>query len=410
MSIRRPLASLTVTAVLALPLTARASGFLLYEQSASAVARGGAVVAATNDPSAAWFNPAAIAFLPAYGAAASTALVFPSTRFSPAAGGDDTRSESKVGVVPSIFAHAAITDRVRLGLAVLAPFGLFVRWPDAWSGRDRSLKTDLKILMVNPSVAVRLGQRWSVAAGASPIRGLVALSLGLGPPPDAGRADLDGGAWGWQVNVATLFRALPERLHLGLTYRSRTRLAFEGDAHFSGAPPGLRDVFQDQRVKATVVLPDVFAGGVMWRPIPRLELDAEVDWVLWSAFEELRLDFQNPGSATLDRSIQRSAVRPLTGRLGVQWSWPQLGLCARGGVSYDQSASTRDTLAPSAPDADRLGLAAGLGWQIARYTVDVGYLYAHFFPATAAGPNAQPEGTYRTRAHVIDVMLGVRFP
>jgi long-subunit fatty acid transport protein len=134
-----------------------------------------------------------------------------------------------------------------------------------------------------------------------------------------------------------------------------------------------------------------------------------VDWVLWSAFKELYIDFENPGTP-FDRGIKRSAVKPLTGRLGAEWRWPQLGLCARAGVSYDQSASTRDTLAPSAPDANRLGLAAGLGRDSGRYTIDVGYLYAHFFPASAAGPNARPEGTYRTRAHVIDVMLGVRFP
>jgi long-chain fatty acid transport protein len=410
MSTRRPLASLTVTAVLALPITAQASGFLLYEQSAPALAKGGAVVAATADPSAVWFNPAAVAYLPRYGAAVSTALVFPKTRFSPAAGGPDTRSESRLGVVPSIFVHGAVTERVGIGLGLLAPFGLYVKWPDDWEGRLGSLKTDLKVLMVNPNVAVRLHDKVSVALGASPIRGLVALSLGLGPPPDAGRGDLEGDAWGWQVNVATLFRAVPERLHLGLTYRSRTRLAFEGDAHFTGAPLGLQEVFADQAVKATVVLPDVFAAGVMWRPIPRLELDAEVDWVLWSAFEELRIDFQNPGSATLDRRIKRSAVRPLTGRLGAEWSWPALALCARAGVSYDQSASTRDTLAPSAPDANRLGLATGLGYRRGRFTVDVAYLYAHFFAATAAGANAQPEGTYRTRAHVIDIMLGVRAP
>jgi long-chain fatty acid transport protein len=408
MSMRRPLASLTVLAVLAPPAIARGSGFLLYEQSAPALAKGGAVVAATNDPSAAWFNPAALAYQPRYGAAVSAGVVFPHTRFSPAAGGDDTRSQSKVGVVPSIFLHGAVTDRVRVGLGLLAPFGLYVKWPDGWAGAEQSLKTDLKILALNPSVAVRLHDKVSVAAGVSAIRGLVELSLAL-PEAIGGRVDMDGGSWGFGANLAVLYRPLPQRLHLAATWRSRTRLAFAGDADFSPAKPGLDDALRDQHVKATIVLPDVFAAGVMWRPHPRLELDAEVNWVLWSAFKELYIDFENPGTP-FDRGIKRSAVKPLTGRLGAEWSWPDLGLCARAGASYDQSASTRDTLAPSAPDSSRLGLAAGAGWQRGRYTVDVGYLYAHFFAATAAGVNAKPEGTYRTRAHVLDVMLGVRFP
>ena len=147
----------------------------------------------------------------------------------------------------------------------------------------------------------------------------------------------------------------------------------------------------------------------MWRPQPRLELDAEVDWVLWSTFKELYIDFENPGTP-FDRSIKRSSVKPLTGRLGGQWDWPQLGLAARAGASYDQSASRKDTLAPSAPDANRVGLATGLGWQRGRYTLDVAYLFALFLPAESAGPNAMPEGTYRTHAHVLAITVGARMP
>jgi long-chain fatty acid transport protein len=392
--------------VLALPSAARASGFLLYEQSAPAMAKGAAVVAATRDPSAAWFNPAAVTDLPAWGVSLSTALVWPQTRFSPAAGGEDTHAASRTSVVPGLFAHGAISDRVRVSLALVAPFGLYVKWPDGWPGAEQSLKTDLKVLMANPSVAVRLSDRWSVAAGASPIRGLVTLAIAL-PPPNMGRVDLDGDAWGFQANLAVMFRALPQRLHLGATWRSRTRLAFEGNADFSGVAPGLQQSLFDQPVKATITLPDVFAAGVMWRPVPRLELDAEVDWVLWSTFKELYIDFQDPGTP-FDRAIKRSAVKPLTGRLGAQWDWPDLGLCARAGVSFDQSASSKDTLAPSAPDANRLGLATGVGWQRGRFTVDLAYLFALFLPAEAAGVNAKPEGTYRTHAHVLAISLGAR--
>jgi len=401
-------ARLALLAVLAVPTAARASGFLLYEQSAPAMAKGGAAVASTRDPSAAWFNPAAVTDLPGWGVSLSTALVWPETRFSPAGGGEDVHAQSRTSVVPALFAHGVLTDRVRLSLAVMAPFGLYVNWPDDWAGREQSLKTDLKVLMANPSVAVRLSPRWSLAAGASPMLGLVKLALGL-PPPSTGRADLEGDAWGFQLNAAAMFRALPERLHLGLTYRSRTRLALEGDAHFVGVAPGLQQTLFDQKVKATITLPDVFAGGVMWRPIPRLELDAEIDWVLWSTFKALYIDFENPGTP-FDRAIKRSSVVPLTGRLGAQWEWPGLGLCARAGASYDQSASRKDTLAPSAPDANRVGLAAGGGWQGRRFTVDLAYLFALFLPAEAAGPNARPEGTYRTHAHVLAVTVGARAP
>jgi long-chain fatty acid transport protein len=391
---------LVALALLLLPATARASGFLLYEQSAPALAKGSAVVASTQDPSAAWFNPAALAYQPAYGAAVSTAVVFPSTHFSPAAGGAEVSAQSHPSLVPSVFLQGRIVDRVHVGLAALAPFGLYVKWPDDWVGAQQSIKTDLKVLALNPSVSVRLHDRVSVAAGASLMRGLVELDLAPGV-----RADLNGHAWGVGGNLAVLWRALPERLHFGATYRSRTRLDFKGTADFTSPGPGYV-TYPDGPVSATIRLPDVFSVGTMFRPHPRLELDAQLDWVRWSTFKELDLDFADPG--TPDRRIQRSSVQPLTGRMGGEWSWPQWNLVARAGASYDQSASRKDTLAPSAPDATRLGLGPGFGWRRDRFTLDVGYLYAHFFPAQAAGPNAQPEGTYRTHAHVLDVMVGFR--
>jgi long-chain fatty acid transport protein len=399
-ALRMSSSRLLTLALLLVPAAARASGFLLYEQSAAALAKGSAVVASTHDSSAAWFNPAAITDQPTYGASVSTAVVFAQTRFSPAAGGGDVASQSHPGVVPSLFFQGRIVDRVHVSLAVLAPFGLYVKWPDNWVGAQQSIKTDLKVLSANPSVAVRLHDRVSVAAGLSVLRGLVELELIPGI-----RADLNGGAWGVGGNLAVLWRALPDRLHFGATYRSRTRLDFKGTADFTALGPGYV-TYPDGPVSATIRLPDAFSVGAMFRPHPRLELDAQLDWVRWSTFKELYIDFPDGGAP--DRRIQRSSVQPLTGRLGGEWSWPQWNLVARAGASYDQSASRKDTLAPSAPDANRLGLGTGLGYRHGRFTVDVGYLYAHFFPAEAAGPNAQPAGTYRTHAHVLAVTVGVQ--
>jgi long-chain fatty acid transport protein len=389
-------------AVLVVPGLARASGFLLYEQSASALGKGSAVVASIRDPSAAWFNPAATAFLPGVGVSLSGALVFPRTSWTPAGGGDEVRSRTSPTPVPSLFWQVAIAERVRATLAVLVPFGLVVRWPDGWPGAQQSLITDLVVSAVNPSMAVRLHDRLAVAAGGSLLRGKVTLAQGL-PPVPGGRADMEGDALGWAANVALLYRALPERLHLGAAYRSRTHLPFEGKVDFQTNSPGLNQIFSDQGASADITLPDLVALGAMWRPHPRLELSAELDLVFWSTFKELTIDFENP--VTPDRRIERGSVNPLTGRLGLEWTWPDLGLAGRAGASFDQSASRKETLAPSAPDAHRLSLGAGLGYRRGRLFVDLAYLYAHLFPAEST---AMPPGTYRSRAHVIALGLGVR--
>jgi long-chain fatty acid transport protein len=389
---------------------ARASGFLLYEQqSARALGKGAAEVASADDATAVWFNPAALAFVPGFGVSATGVVAFARTRFTPSAGGDEVSSAARAAALGNLFAHLPLGERVRIGAGLYAPFGLRIQWPEGWVGAEQSLATDLRVLATGASAAVRLTDRIGVAAGASVLFGSVDLAAGLPPGAPGGRADLEGGALGVSANVALLWRLAPERLHVGASYRSRARQVFSGRADFSPAGPGFEETLMDQTVRAAITLPDFFALGVMFRPLPALELSAELDWALWSTFDELYIDFERP--ATPDRRTRRSPVDPFTGRLGAEWRWPpghgwRSGWAARSGASLDQSASRSDTLAPSAPDGDRLGLGVGVGYRRGALRADAGYQYTHVFPSTSAGPDALPEGRYRTRAHLLAVTFG----
>ena len=112
--------------LIAAPATAQASGFVLYEQSASALGRGSAVSASTDEPAAAFYNPATLAFAAPWGASTSGMLVRFGSRFSPSDGGADTDSLGQSYLVPALYAHAAVAERVRLALAINVPFALAV--------------------------------------------------------------------------------------------------------------------------------------------------------------------------------------------------------------------------------------------------------------------------------------------
>lgn len=399
----------TTLLVVLLPAAARASGFLLHEQSAEAVGRAGAVSASSREPAAVWFNPAALAFMPGLGASATTVFVRSQTRFSPRDGGTDTSSVPGQNVVPSVFAHAALTDRLALGAGVYAPFGLAVTWPDGWAGEQHSLRTRLWALAFTPVLAYRLTDRLALAGGASLYRGGVHFVIGLGPQV-GGRADLEGGAWAVGGHLAALWRALPDRLHLGLTYHSRARFDFSGDADFSPQNGTFSAIFADQRATSQVTLPDVVTAAIMFRPRPGLEIAAEVSQVFWSTFDRLEIAFERPSTPPI--TVERGTRNPFTARLGAEASGPNWPVSVRAGVFLDQSATTSETLVPSAPDAHRLGLAAGAGGTLGRVRLDLAYLYGHFFSASAESPRtgaeAPPKGTYRTRLHAVCVTVTVR--
>lgn len=399
------LASTAAWLLLAPPGPARASGFLVYEQSAAAVGKAGAVAADDARPDAAWFNPAAVALSPhPAGASLSGAFAASSTRFSPQAGGPGTDAHPGRYVVPGVFAHAALRDRLALTLALHTPFAFAVRWPEGWSGAEQSLETRFVVLAANPSLAVRLHPRVAVAVGGSLLRGSVDLSAAL-PPQAGGRGDLSGTAWGGGWNAAVFVRAIPDRLQFAVTYRSAARLGFAGRADFSPQDPAFALTYADQRARAQVTLPDLVTIAASGRPHPRVALSAEVNQARWSRFDRLIVDFEQ--GSTPDRIIERDKRDPLAFRLGAELDLPAWAAVARMGVAHDRSASTPRTLAPSAPDSDRLLVATGGGWTHGHLTVHAAYLLAWFLPADARGPEGPP-GTYRSHAHVLAVSLTVR--
>src|SRR5881394_2456090 len=71
----------------------RAGGFLIYDLSGEAIGRASAVSAATNEPAAIWFNPAALPYMPGVGASAGGVFITARSRFTPNNGGADTESE-----------------------------------------------------------------------------------------------------------------------------------------------------------------------------------------------------------------------------------------------------------------------------------------------------------------------------
>lgn len=395
---------LILAALLCWSRTSAASGFLLYEQSARALGKGSAAVADTDEPAAAWYNPAALSFGPRLALAASSALVLPRTAFTPV-GGETVSARRRTHVVPSFFAQAALGTRVHLGAALLVPFGLAIAWPEDWIGEEESLETSLVVTALATSVAVRITDGLSAAAGLTGMRGTVALAAAL-MPQYGGRADLEGSGYGLGGSLAVLWRALPDRLQLGATYRSRARVRFRGGADFSPRMSGFEPALADGPAEATVTLPDLFAAGAELRPHRDVALSAQLDWVLWSTFDELVVRFDNP--ATPPQREARAAKNPLTARFGASWATP-FALAVRGGVSFDGSTATSETLDPSAPDAARASFTAGVGYRWRALSFDLGYLHARYLDAEATGP-ARPLGLYRTRAHAVGLGIAFRTP
>jgi long-chain fatty acid transport protein len=386
----------------AAPRPALASGFLIYDLSGEAIGRASAVSASVAEPAAVWFNPAALAYMGGVSASIGGVLVTSRARFTPAGGGAETKSDRGNFVLPTVFANAALGDHLAVGMGVYTAFGLGIRWPGDWPGRESAIAASLQTLAFNPTVAVKLTSRVAVAAGFDAIRGVVDFTNGL-PALVGGDVRLAGGAWGFGGNAGVLFRALPERLHLALTYRSRVKLSFDdGHADFSPANPEFARMLPDQGGTAAITLPDILTVGVMVRPRPSLTLSFDANLVLWTTYQRINIDFATaPG-----KTLQPDGHDTFTLRAGADWSLARVpGLHLRGGLIYDHTAIPSSGLGPGLPDANRVDLALGVGFGRGHLKADVGYLLVYFLPADAVGGREGPEGTYHTVAHLLGLTL-----
>jgi long-chain fatty acid transport protein len=399
-------AALLAAALALAPGVARASGFLIYDLSGEAIGRASAVTASTSEPAAVWFNPAALAFMGGVRASAGGVLVTARSSFTPAGGGPETSSDRGNFVLPTLFANAALNDRIALGLGVYTAFGIGISWPTDWVGRESTIAASLKTLAFNPTVAVKLTPRLALAAGFDAIRGAVDFTNGL-PAIVGGDVRLVGGAWGYGGNAGLLVRLAPERLHLALTYRSRVKLSFNnGRADFSPNPEFERTL-PDQGGSAAITLPDIITLGVMGRPRPDLTLEFDANLVLWTTYDHVDINF----AMAPQKVLRPQGQDTFTLRAGADWGPERLrGLRLRGGLIYDRTAIPSSGLGPGLPDSSRIDLALGAGYAQGHFKVDLGYLLVYFLPADAVGGTEGPVGTYHSLAHLLGLTVAATWP
>jgi long-chain fatty acid transport protein len=384
------------------------SGFLIYDISGQAIARASAVTADNEEPAAVWFNPANLAFMGGVSASAGGVYVTSKSTFSPAGGGADTDSNRGNFFLPAVFANARVSDRVSVGMGVYSTFGIGISWPYDWVGRQNAIKASLETVSFNPTVAVRVHNQISVAAGFDAIRSVVDFTNGL-PPIIGGDVRLAGGTWGFGFNLAALYKIYPGRLQVALTYRSRVKLDFDdGRANFNPTNPDFLAVLPDQGGTASITLPDIITVGIMGRPRPELALTFDANLTLWSTYDRVDIKFEKAPA----RAIIPNGRDTFTLRAGGDWSflarWP--GLHLRGGLIYDRSAIPATNLGPGLPDADRIDVALGAGYGRGHFRGDLGYLLVVFLPTDSTTVTEGPQGKYSTIAHLLGLTLTATWP
>lgn len=402
--VRGVVAASVALAVLAPAADARAAGFALKEQSASALGYAFAgATAAAEDASFAFFNPAAFALQPDRTFVAVASVIAPrselrgasaSTVLGTPIGGRTHRGDiAKDAFVPALYAGWRVVPEITLGLQINAPFGLETGYPGNWVGRYHAIDSMLRTVTVTPTVAVKPTSGFAFGIGLQVQHakarltnaidfGTIGAAAGIpGAVPNAqdGRAELEGDSLGVGL-VAGLLWEPWEGTRLGVGYRSRVRHNLRGDVDFTPDGAGIAATlsaltgrFVDTGAEARVTLPDQLSVGLHQELGEDVAVVAEAQLTRWSLFDELRIRFDNPAEA--DSVTGEHWEDSWFFAVGALWR-PTDALTVRLGAAHDQTPIRNRYRTPRIPDNDRWWLAAGLSWRVGtNVAVDLAYTH-----------------------------------
>ncbi len=413
----KKLVSFAVAAALAgLASSAVAGGFAIGTQSGSGTGNafaGGA--AGADDASVAWFNPAAMTLIPGKQVAGALHAIKPSFKFqnngstSPAGTGDGGDG-GDWAFIPNAFYTMAINPNWSFGLALNVPFGLKTDYDNGWRGQFTALKSEIKTVNINPSIAYKISDMVSIGAGVSVQKIDATLSAFTGAA--GGVLLLNADDTGYGYNAGLMIQAAPGT-RIGAHYRSAIKYDLEGTAVFDGPAAPLLG----SGVKADLKVPDSFSASIFQTLGPNWELMADATWTGWSSVQQLQIIRT---SATGAGAAAGSTLTTLQFNWEDTWRYsiganykmnPQTKL--RVGVALDKTPTNDTDRTARLPDQDRTWLAFGVQYRPSKTGI-LDFGYAHEFIKDAnvnysQGAGGQLTGTFKDKADIFSVQYSHSF-
>ena len=410
---------------------AGASGYGRFQHTGRGVAQAGAWVARADDPSAIYYNPAAIATVDGLQLAGGVEFNNATDEYASETAGT-TRADHSIQFPPSVYLSWSDEERLgrwALGVGVDTPEWYRVDWdPVFFPPRFDVRLNDLKLWQLHGVVAYRASDEWNLGGGIRYVYGgqqlgfnaaqLVAGTDGLLFPAEIvvdGDADVDG--FGFDLGAqyrSTLWG-------FGAVYRSAVEVEGDGDVG-----RGIRDAPLDPLAlanlraaidaspngfDATTDLPWEIAGGVWFAPYPELRFELDLVWAGWSDFEQTVRGRTLAGTPLPRTTVASGWDDTLSIRLGVEGDVSETIQLA-GGVAREPSPVPGDRVSPAWFRGDAMVYAVGASFAFEKVTFDLGYSLHDHDDVGVAGQEPQDRdvrGRYTTTDQVWSVSARYRF-
>lgn len=397
-------------------MSAHAAGYAIVEQGVRGLGTAYAGSAAlAQDPSTIFYNPAGLTRLTGKQVEAGLHYIVPKADYkdkgsttvltTPLTGGNGDDA-GEAAFVPNFYYSHQVSDGLVAGIGIHAPFGLTSKYDKDWVGRYHGVESHLTTININPSVAARMNDKWSVGAGLNVQYAKALLSskadLGLigsipgGSQQNDGFSEVDGDNWGYGFNIGFLYEPT-QGTRFGLAYRSSIHHKLDGDVTWEYDTPTAQAIGSaisavNGNASATVDLPETLSLAGYHEFNDKLAIVGDVTFTNWDRFDELRIKYESGQQDTVVTTKWDDAWRFGLGFIFT----PTESLTGRIGFAYDQSpVPSEEHRTPRIPDADRMWIAVGAGYKLNR-NLEFNMGYTHIFvDDPAVNKTATGEDTIR---------------
>lgn len=441
-----PSRRLTIATLLgALSTTAGAAGFQLLEQSATGLGNAYAGTAAVaENASTVHYNPAGMTEL--QGRQISVGLNYidlnatyeSGNQINPGGAGSAAFFSRKLATgsaeggdakpVPNLYLTLPITKDLVFGLGTNAVYGMRTDWSSGWAGQYHGEVTDVKTINVNPSLAWKVNDAFSVGFGLNyqKIDALLNQSINGGNHAACGGAcpdglfQVSGNSYKWGYNFGLLFKPV-EGTKIGVAYRSAISHKLEGRYSVQGLSPVSLGVYRSLGKFAStsgdasveIKLPDVLTVSLAHQVNDRWEALADISRTGWSKIPELRIkDASNGSTVGLSTYDWKNTWRVSLGtnyKVNDQWK-------AKFGIAFDQGVTDDAHRTPRLPDSNRVWLSVGGQYKVSSTSaLDFGYAYVQAKEASSSLGSDSPtatgaiNGTYKSHVQILGVQYSQQF-
>lgn len=357
-----------------------------------------------------FYNPGSLSFMKDnYSFSAGVSPIMSQAVFRAANSDYEAKTDNPTGTPFYFYGAAKVLDDMTVGVGVYTPFGSSVKWDYDWQGRNLIQEIALQTIFIQPTVAYSLNEKVGIGAGLSIATGSVELTRSI-PAPINGQFNMNGNTTALGFNVGVFFQP-SEALRIGIDYRSKMTMKIDnGDTKFTEIPASLSGSFPASgNFSAELPLPANLDVGIAYDISEKFTLAAEINYVFWSAYDSLIIDFKVNNELLTDSRNPREYKNSLIPRLGAEYrinDW----IIARAGVYYDPSPTNEKYFTPETVSLNTIAFTLGLSLMpVEGLSIDLSYLQLNGLEDDRTYEPANFGGTYTTRTFIPGIGVSYNF-